>query len=109
MGTCLYNQRAVRVGLPADPSSRIMFSVAKGIPQPVKQKIVHPPGAIGGDSLVVALGMTLFAFCVGCAINLHNGYYDRRALVWLTLGLAFGVAGLFVRLDQRADVFVLKS
>src|SRR5271165_199039 len=109
MGTCLHNQWAVRVGLPAHPSSRIMFSVAKGFPQAVKHTKVRAPGAVGGDCVVVAMGMTLFALCVGCAINLHNGYYDRRALIWLTLGLAFGVAGLFVRLGRRADVFLLKN
>ncbi len=86
-----------------------MFSVAKGIPQPVKDTTTRAPSAIGADSAVVALGMTLFAFFVGCAINLNNGYYDRRALLWLTLGLALGVAGLIVRLRRRVDAFVLKS
>ncbi len=86
-----------------------MFSETKSIPQAVKRTTARAPEAVGGDSVVVALGMTLFAFCVGFAINLNNGYYDRQALLWLTLGLAFGLGGLVASFQRRTDSFLLKA
>jgi hypothetical protein len=85
-----------------------MFVVEKRIPQPVRPTTVRAPEDVKGIG-IISLGMALFAFCVGWAINLNNGYYDRRALLWLTLGLAFGLAGLVTRSKPDADAILLRS
>ena len=46
------------------------------------------------DSWTTCLGMALFALCAGYAINLDNGYYSPRALLWLTISIGFCLLGI---------------
>ncbi len=48
------------------------------------------------DSWTTSLSMALFALCAGYAINLDNGYYSPRALLWLTISLGFCLLGIAV-------------
>ena len=48
------------------------------------------------DSWTTSLSMALFALCAGYAINLNNGYYSPRALLWLTISLGFCLLGIAV-------------
>ena len=84
------------------------FSVAKQYPGSAQGGRVYVRES-RRDSAVLSLGMVLFAFCAGYAININNGYYDRWALLWLTVGLAFGLAALFVSSVERVDAVLLRS
>src|SRR5271165_1504950 len=85
------------------------FTVAKSVPHQVEAATISAPEALCGDTAAVSLGMTLYAFCVGFAININNGYYDRRALLWLTIGLACGLVVLLIPRIQRVDPKLVKS
>lgn len=85
------------------------FSIAKGLTRPVEAATVDAPKVFWDDTAILSLGMTLFVFCLGYAINLNDGYYDRRGLIWLTIGTVFGLAVLLVRSAQRFQEKLLKS
>ncbi len=49
------------------------------------------------DYQASALMWTLFAFCMGCAINAADGSYSRSALIWLTIAAAVSLAAICLR------------
>jgi len=57
----------------------------------------------GIDRAISALGMGLFTLSVGYAINLTNGLYDGRALLWLTISLLFCIAAVALQNSRKAE------
>jgi len=63
----------------------------------------------GGDGAMSALAMALFVLSVGYAIDLDNGYYSPRALLWLTISLAFCAAAIVLPAFRKVEWFSRRS